>query len=258
MGLDIYFYKVKPSKGVNANSVSELDADMEKQFTRKFNKAMNTFVKLLKTATKEGDEVKRADVINKLQEKTKELMEYDFYWKKITPDQTDKEILEIVKKNKLRAYQHADIYFRKVNFVYHFFADKLVEEACIVEYDDVVELINRCNKVIAAAEECGLIIKNGEIDKDYWARIPEGKSWDDMSIDEHKAEEERCQKKRVEISTDWVEVAEEELPTQAGFFFGGTDYDFDYLYDVVDCKKQFEKLLADWKKNEVVYNVMSW
>ena len=172
-------------------------------------------------------------------------MEYEHYWKKITPDQTDKEILEIVKNNKRIAYQHADIYFRKVNFVYHFFADKLVDEACIVEYDDVVELINRCNKVIAAAEECGLIIKNGEIDKDYWERIPEGKSWGDMSIDEHKAEEERCQKKRDEISTDWVEVAEEELPTQAGFFFGSTNYDFDYLYDVVDCKKQFEKLLEN-------------
>ena len=249
---------MKPSKGVNQNSVDELSDDLNKQFKRKFNKTMNTFVKLLKSAIEEGDEAKRADIINKLQEKTKELMHYDWYWKDITPDQTNEKILEIVKNNKRSAYPHEDVYFRKVNFVYRFFADKLVDEACIVERDDVIELINRCNEIIEAAKECGIIDENGEIDKDYWWRVPEGKNWYDLTKEEQEAEEARCNKMRDKMPTDWQGVAEDLLPTTRGFFFGSTDYNVDYLSDILDCKKQFEKLLKNWKKNEVVYNIMSW
>lgn len=39
--------------------------------------------------------------------------------------------------------------------------------------------------------------------------------------------------------------AEELLPTQSGFFFGGTDYDEWYLGDLKYTVERFEKILAD-------------
>ena len=159
-------------------------------------------------------------------------MLYDWYWEPISDEKSDQELLDIIKKLKKQFYPHEDVYFRKVNFVYRFFQPYLVDEACIVTKDMVTDLLGRCDEVIEAAKEDGVIGTDGEIDKDYWWRIPKGKSWYELSDDEQKAEEARCNKMR------------DNMPTN--------------LNDVLDCKKQFEKLLADWKDDEVVYNIMSW
>lgn len=52
---------------------------------------------------------------------------------------------------------------------------------------------------------------------------------------------------------------EDTLPTQAGFFFGSTDYDDYYYYDVKDCLKQmkgFKKILE--KSGSDGYVIFSW
>ena len=49
---------------------------------------------------------------------------------------------------------------------------------------------------------------------------------------------------------------EELLPTQEGFFFGGTDYDESYIEDLKDTIKQLEPLLED-KDGEYEY-CSSW
>ena len=49
------------------------------------------------------------------------------------------------------------------------------------------------------------------------------------------------------------------LPTQAGFFFGSTDYDELYFYKVESCLSQMTYLLDNFKENEeVIFVVMSW
>lgn len=50
-----------------------------------------------------------------------------------------------------------------------------------------------------------------------------------------------------------VELAKELLPTQSGFFFGGTDYDNWYLDDLKKTKEIIEKLLKI--KNFEDYNI---
>lgn len=48
------------------------------------------------------------------------------------------------------------------------------------------------------------------------------------------------------------EVAEELLPSQAGFFFGGTDYDQFYLKDLEYTRDQLDAVLADWPEDGLI------
>lgn len=231
--------KGKPSKGVNVNSVSELSADRNKQVEKKFKKAVNAAVKELKSANEET----RPSIVQKLRDVMKEYMVYDWYYKEITPDRTNKELLEFVKHNKSVFYPHEDVYFRKANFVYHFFQPYLVDEECIVTTDMVNELLEKVDKVIESAKTDGVITPEGNVNERFFCC----KGYLDLSEKENK-----------EMPRNWTMVAQDELPTCDGFFFGSTEYDVWYLSNILSCKEQFTKLLADWKDNEVVYCIMSW
>jgi hypothetical protein len=54
------------------------------------------------------------------------------------------------------------------------------------------------------------------------------------------------------------ETAQELLPTQAGFFFGSTDYDEWYYYDMKEILKEFGELLMRWKEDDICFVMMSW
>ena len=55
------------------------------------------------------------------------------------------------------------------------------------------------------------------------------------------------------------EVSQELLPTQSGFFFGGTDYDECYYEKVANILEVFGNLLCEWSDDEdLVYVSMSW
>ena len=220
---------------------------------KKFNKVVNAVVKELKAA----DEETRPSIVQKLRDVMEEYMVYFWYYNKITPDKTNEELLEIVKYNKLAFYPHEDVYFRKANFVYRFFQPYLVNEECIVTKDMVHKLLAKVNKIIAAAKECGAIDREEKMDK-YYYHFNDGENYTNISEKRAEQETERIKKNCDNMPTDWIKVAEEELPTQSGFFFGSTDYSPYYLIDLLSCRNQFEKLLADWKDDEVVYNIMSW
>ena len=55
-----------------------------------------------------------------------------------------------------------------------------------------------------------------------------------------------------------VAYAEANLPTQAGFFFGSTEYDEWYFNDVKDCWIQMGKLLHSMKEDDMVLWCFSW
>lgn len=48
-----------------------------------------------------------------------------------------------------RCYEDADAYFRKANFIYHYFNNKLENEMCEVTKSDLDDLISRCDNVLA-------------------------------------------------------------------------------------------------------------
>lgn len=254
LGLDIFFKKVKPSKGVNVNSVSELSFDRNAQHKKKFNKVVNQYVKRIKQAIADDNFEERNKAIAELREYIKETMVYDWYWEAVSEEKSNKEILDEIKDLKKMFYPHEDVYFRKANFVYRFFQPYLVDEACVVTKDMVNDLLRRCDEIIAAAQTDGVITPEGNIDERFFCC----EGFYDLPEDKKQIERIRVEKENKEMPRDWAGVAENLLPTTSGFFFGSTEYDVWYLSDIISCKEQFTKLLADWKDNEVVYNIMSW
>ena len=98
-----------------------------------------------------------------------------------------------------------DMYYRKVNFLYAFFAEALEDEQCVVTKHDVETVISHCKEVLA-----------------------------DHSL------------------------AEKLLPTQAGFFFGSTDYNEWYFKDVEDVLEKFTKYLEGWDDDTIGWVYFSW
>ena len=66
---------------------------------------------------------------------------------------------------------------------------------------------------------------------------------------------QRCEK----VLADKDEVINDELlPTRSGFFFGSTEYDKWYYYDVKDTIKKLKKVLKALKDDEQLYIAFSW
>lgn len=75
-------------------------------------------------------------------------------------------------------------------------------------------------------------------------------------VDKEDVEEliSRCERVLADRS-----LASELLPTQAGFFFGSTDYDEYYFDDVKDCLRQMKKYLKLFKDDDgTAYVIFSW
>lgn len=59
--------------------------------------------------------------------------------------------------------------------------------------------------------------------------------------------------------SDFLSTAKNWLPTQSGFFFGGTDYDNWYIADIEDTINIIEKVLAETDfDNEIIAYQSSW
>ena len=256
MGLDIYFYKVKPSAGTNINSVAELSADLTRQSRENFERGIKKLLEAFERSVMKGDSVSRTaaivDIANYVKKKNGG---YDFYSDPYLDENiTDIRVRELVERDIQHHFPQEDVYFRKANFVYGFFHSYLVDEQCVVTKPMVEDLIARCDEIIEAAKACGLLNANGNISSRYF--YP--KSYFDKSDEEREKIDERIRKAHEASPTHWVTVAKQLLPTTSGFFFGSTNYDVYYLDSVISCKKQFTKLLKNWKDGEIVYNIMSW
>ena len=58
---------------------------------------------------------------------------------------------------------------------------------------------------------------------------------------------------------EFESIAMRLLPTQSGFFFGGTDYDNWYIADIEDTINIIEKVLAETDfDNEIITYQSSW
>lgn len=191
----------------------------------------------------------------------KRVMKYKWYYEPFTAELTNEEIAKKVEDLKKIVYPQEDVYFRKANFVYRYFQPYLEDEECIVTKDMVTELIDRCNKVLATVNAKKMFCKNGTLVKDFWFKFRKGEDYTNITIGRKAEEDKRIEAFRKECglrTKKFTDTVEDLLPTQSGFFFGSTDYDEWYVSDVMSCKRQFEKLLKNWKDNEVVYNIMSW
>lgn len=121
-----------------------------------------------------------------------------------------------------------EIYWRKANAVHQWFVDNVQDgnDDCgryYVSREQLQELLDICTKILNASE-----LVDGDVNNGY-------------SIENGKRTDHIIKGKVIKDSS----VAQENLPTQSGFFFGGTDYDEWYYRDIEHTKKELERVLAN-------------
>lgn len=136
-------------------------------------------------------------------------------------------------------------YWRKANQIHRWFVDRVQEGEDDCEIHDEVtrevleELQDICKEIIESTVMVSAKIENGmhyDFDSQSWNAIME----DGKAILN-------------------AEVCERLLPTQDGFFFGGTGYDQYYLEDITYTYELCEKLLKETDfENEMLVYQSSW
>lgn len=220
MGLDVYCHRVKANQLVSTDVreiAEKINADEKLRFEKKCKKLLAE----LNKAHNESEVTMKPsiyfDAFCKFKKKLsaeKMYKMYDFCFPfKGNEVVTYQEVEDRINKEINHWYKVHDAYFRKVNFIYAFFQDILVNECCLVRSSAIIELMDYCQDV----------------------------------LEHHKTD-----------ADGGVAYAEANLPTQAGFFFGSTDYDEWYFNDVKDCWIQMGKLLHSMKEGDAVLWEFSW
>ena len=219
MGLDVYFHKVKKarkSKEEPLKTISEYSDILNQRAKEKLARYAKRSLKKLTNAIDKGEYI---DEYFKIFPKgISKFTQYDFKYKKFCESMRPIEEVRAFFDDLQRFhYAEEDAYFRKVNFIYHYFQPKLVDECAFVTKADLEDIIERCDKILEGVDI------------------------------------------RKEIPYEKIDLAQELLPTQSGFFFGSTDYDKWYFADVKDVRRQMKKLLRGFNEDtDVIYVVMSW
>lgn len=268
MGLDIYFYRV------SSKEKAEEFLAASKQYEIAYDAYTEKYKEPIEKAEKKWRDWYNAENI-KYEEHAAKNEEYEFdhsnepsYDMKdfMTPiDRTGWEFVENTYKdlkneiNFTYEGQYKDLYMRKQNwmlqYVYNRFPERLVKlpdysnkilDDCkaILTLDDVNDLIDRMEKVLAAGEFKTYQEATGKPEADE-------KGW--------------YFKEAIDYHNEWTPTeaqnaaANEYLPTRSGFFFGSVTYDYFYFQRVRDYLESFKKWRDEVRMpGEVLLYEESW
>lgn len=143
---------------------------------------------------------------------------------------------------KVKGIEEEVAYWRKANQIHAWFVREVQngEDNCeeySVDPDKLVDLLDICKQIKA---DCPMV--DGEVENGYTfegdKRIP--------------------QMEKGKVMTN-AELAHKLLPTQEGFFFGGTGYDQWYMQDIENTIEQLESIMSNekWKDQDYYYQA-SW
>ena len=111
---------------------------------------------------------------------------------------------------------------------------------------------------IHIAEEVAYWRKANEIHRWFVDNVQNGEDDCDVHRELTRSDLETLRDLAHEVLCD-PDKAEDLLPTQSGFFFGGTEYDEFYIEDLQETIKQIDKILETTDFNtEALYYVSSW
>ena len=233
MGLDIYFRRVKrqfegdPTNSKDFNAFTDqVDKDAQVSLRKKFDKFLAPLREAWENA-KTNDYWKGiyAERYFHFVEQIRPIIAGNYDWM-IRP-YCENGVIELPKLEEMlnaeveRYYEPYKAYFRKVNFLFAYFQNKgkMIDEwYAFVDLDDVDDIIYKCEQILAAKKGDG-VLDDGETVEQFAASL---------------------------------------LPTQSGFFFGGTDYDDWYFNDVKDCLRQMKKYRNLFKCEGTGYVIFSW
>lgn len=146
------------------------------------------------------------------------------------------------KKNPYKSFFTEIGYWRKANAVHQWFVENCqngVDDCGSYQVDksDIEDLLEICNTIKPSIT---LIEKEAEVVIGY------------------NREGQIKEKRKIKYIED-SSICEELLPTQSGFFFGGTDYDEWYVQDIDETIEILEKVLTETDfENEIVFYQSSW
>lgn len=145
-------------------------------------------------------------------------------------------VADYIDTKKISYIEEEVAYWRKANQIHKWFIDNCAEgngdqTEMYVSREQLQELLDTCKKVLGASELIDGKINNGQ--------QMQGGKWVDIKVDGKYIKDPK--------------MAEELLPTESGFFFGGTDYDEYYIQDITDTIKVLEEELAKPETNYPSY-----
>jgi len=131
--------------------------------------------------------------------------------------------------------------WRKANHIHKWFVDNVQDGN-----DDCKDYYVSGQQLTSLRDICREVIKASE--------LVDGKVTNGYHLDSHG--------NRVAIQSEGrvikdATVANKLLPTQSGFFFGGTEYDEYYLQDVIDTEEMLTKLIEEDLNGDYYYS-SSW
>ena len=267
MGLDILFYKTK--KCDNLSTIEDYHQKVHNDREEESRAIIEGFIEKINNATDETYNDVYRSVFDFFADRFKgeEYLLNDEMQNEVHPKQ---ETIEWLKDRGeyILNFNVECAYFRKVNFIYAFFENKLEDEVCFVTKSDLEDLYNRCAKINSTngallnakeslektnseiEETSNEIVKTASAHKDTTNLDAKLKALTDIQkelLDEIK-----------DLTPKQVDV-EELLPTRSGFFFGSTSYDKWYYNDVCNAATTFKNLLDEFdEENEVLFVIMSW
>ena len=183
--MDIYGHlvkKVRSSKEEPLKTISEYNTIADEQAKARFHEFAVASMKRLEEV--KDDVEKYREVYGDVFSHMGEFTQYSFKYEKMLKEPKPIWLVDdFFKKFEDTYYVEEDVYFRKVNFVYNFFSNKLENECCFADKTDIEELISRCDKVLAdhsLAQEllptrCGFFFGSTEYDKWYFNDVEDCK-----------------------------------------------------------------------------------
>lgn len=144
-------------------------------------------------------------------------------------------------------------YWRKANAIHRWFVENVQggNDDCKeydVQVEQLKELLDVCMKVVRAVDGETITIdfgKEPDFDKCEWLKdCPKSFVFDASNLDAMAEKLYYVHR----LPETFAAVAADTLPSQAGFFFGSTDYDADYLGDIIKTARMLSKILADYDK----------
>lgn len=145
MGLDVFFKKVK-AQGAETTNIEDLEL-MRRDYRRTL---------LSNGVFAEINHILKTNLNEETKERVIELIEPYIYYnsERTRLIESRLERLEKCVNDIIESFvEHEDMYYRKVNCLYAYFADRLDHEQCLVTKADVEDIIDRASKVLLAHNE---------------------------------------------------------------------------------------------------------
>ena len=149
-----------------------------------------------------------------------------------------------------------DMYLYKKNYIWQGeWVKPEVKQEVLVKKGGDVDTTIKPERVKYVVEEVGYWRKANQIHEWFVQNVQDGKDDCQESYVSREQLEELLGVCRI-VKID-KEKAEQLLPTQSGFFFGGTEYDEYYYQDIDNTIEILEEALSDEKADDFAYRA-SW